>query len=211
MRSVIEAPSSGPGSIEPIERASPAASPVITSSRLRSRCSATSSTVGRAPERRRELIDALADGEVQFFGAAWHLHRPGRIAEVALDLAFDRAAGEGDERHTHRRIEAVDRLHQRQHGDLLDVAVAPGAAVEASGDVDREPHVRLDDPVAGAPPPVRRYSSNRSSASVAMSGRCTLRDDELASSVTSKPSTTACRMRMASSSTSARVIVAATP
>jgi hypothetical protein len=42
------------------------------------------------------------------------------------------------------------RLDEREHRDLLDVAVAARPVLEAAGDVDREAHVLLDDPVADA-------------------------------------------------------------
>jgi hypothetical protein len=105
---------------------------------------------GRASGPDRQFVDRPAHGDVELFGAAGHLHRPGRVPEVALDLAFDRAAGERRERHPDGDVETVDRLDQRQHRHLLDVTVAARSVLEAAGDVDRQAHVLLDDPVPDA-------------------------------------------------------------
>ena len=75
----------------------------------------------RPPQLLGQVLLGPAQLEVQLLGPAGRAHRPGAIAEVALELALDRAAGEGRERHPHVGIEALDGVDDRHQRDLAQV------------------------------------------------------------------------------------------
>ncbi len=70
---------------------------------------------------RGHLALGLFNLERQLLDAARYMHDPAAIAEVALQLAEDRRNREGLEGDAPSRVEAVDRLHQPEAGDLLEV------------------------------------------------------------------------------------------
>src|SRR5829696_4677025 len=85
---------------------------------------------------------------MELLGAARHSYGPRAIAEVALDLALDRPAGERRERAAVVRVEAIDGLDEPEHRDLADVVVLGAGRAEPPGDVGGQPHVPLDEHVA---------------------------------------------------------------
>ena len=105
----------------------------------------------RAAELLGQLVGRPAQPQVGLLGRPGHAHRPRVVAEVALDLALDRAPGERRERHVAVGLEAVDGLDEGEEGDLAEVVVARAAPSEAPGDVGGEAHVPLDELVAQAP------------------------------------------------------------
>ena len=66
------------------------------------------------------------------------------VAEVALQRAGDARHGVGRERGPARRIEAIDRLDEREAGNLLEILDGDGAALIAPGQMAREGEVQLD-------------------------------------------------------------------
>lgn len=81
---------------------------------------------------------------VQLLDPAWHVHRPGAIAEIALELAQDRGRRVAQERCTVLRIEVVDCFDQSHTGDLAQVLADSAAACITHGQVAVVRHV-LDD------------------------------------------------------------------
>ena len=67
---------------------------------------------------------------------------------MAAQLAGDRRAGEGAERHADRRIEALDRLEHAEAGDLEEVVDRLATPGEAHRLAPGEVEVRLDQLVA---------------------------------------------------------------
>jgi len=59
-----------------------------------------------------EVGDDAVDAQRQPLEVARDAHRPGAVAEMALDLAGHRRDGEARERDPARRVEAVDRLDE---------------------------------------------------------------------------------------------------
>ena len=88
---------------------------------------------GRAAELVGQLVARLGHAQLQLLQAARDAHGPRLVAEVALDLAQHRRRRVGGEAHLAREVEAVDRLHDPDAGDLHEVVerlaavgVAPG-------------------------------------------------------------------------------------
>ncbi len=69
----------------------------------------------------RQLRGHPIDAQRQLLEVAGHPHRPGAVAEVALDLAEDRRHGEAREGHVAVGVEAIDRLEQTERGDLFEI------------------------------------------------------------------------------------------
>ena len=82
----------------------------------------------RAAELVGQLVARLGDAQLQLLQAARHAHRPRPVAEVALDLAEHRRRRVGGEAHLAREVEAVDRLHDPDAGDLHEVVERLAAA-----------------------------------------------------------------------------------
>ena len=95
-----------------------------------------------------ELVAGLGEREPQLLEPARHPHRPGGVAEEALDLADDRRHRERRELHAAFAVEAVDRLDQADRADLDDVLHRLVAAAEAGRRVADEREVQLDEGVA---------------------------------------------------------------
>ena len=120
-----------------------------TSSNGASTASASSCTVGERPSCEVSLSRALGDLELQLLHAARHAHRPGLVAEVALDLAEHRRRRVGREAHLAVEVEAVDRLHDPDAGDLHEVVERLAAAGVAAGQRARQRQHLLRQLVAG--------------------------------------------------------------
>ena len=130
--------SSGPAaSMVPTLYAAVAARPRSTSSRSTRRCAANCSTVGLRPFCCDSSSEARRIGEMQLLGRPRHAHRPRPIAEVALQFALDRRRRERRECRSVVGIEAIDRLHEAEHGDLAEVVVRAASGSEPLGDVAR--------------------------------------------------------------------------
>ena len=125
--------------------------PSTTSSVEMPRWSASCGTVGERPSCCVSSSVARRSRRCVSFADRGTRDRPRVVAEVALDLALDGAAGERREGDVAVGLEAVDRLHERQEGDLAEVVVARPAPPEAAGDMGGEAHVPLDQLVAQAP------------------------------------------------------------
>ena len=99
-----------------------------------------------APQRLARLLERQAE----LLQVARRAHVPGRVAEVAPQLAEDRRHGVGREREPALRVPAVDGLDEADGGDLDQVverlAGAPVAQRERAG----ERHVALDQLLARA-------------------------------------------------------------
>ncbi len=93
-------------------------------------------------------LTGRAQLEVQVLQAAADTHRPGSVAEVAAQLTHDGRHGEGGEPEVELRVEAIDRLHEREAGHLQQVVGRLASAAEAPSPVARDPQVVLDQPVA---------------------------------------------------------------
>ena len=150
-RSLRGAPSSSPGegwSRLPAWWATPASSASSTWSSL------TSEHVGQLGDRRRapqpvgQVLLGPPQLEVQLLGPARRPHRPGAVPEVALQLALDRAAGEGRERHPDLGVEALDRVDDGQQGDLAQVVGGDPTPRVARHEVLGDVQVVLDELVA---------------------------------------------------------------
>jgi hypothetical protein len=81
-----------------------------------------------------EVGDDAVDAQRQPLEVARDAHRPGAVAEMALDLAGHRRDGEARERDAARRVEAVDRLDEAEAGDLEDVVEGLLGALAARGE-----------------------------------------------------------------------------
>src|SRR4051812_24395914 len=90
--------------------------------------------VGRTAELVRELVACAGDLQLELLHAAGHAHRPGLVTEVALDLTQDGGRRVGREAHLAIEIEAVDRLHDPDAGDLHEVVDRLAAAGVAPGE-----------------------------------------------------------------------------
>src|SRR5262249_10244187 len=90
-------------------------------------------SIARDREPRAELLHVARDAD-----------HPAAVAEVAFDLAGDRRDGERGEPDLAAEIEAVDRLHEPERGDLLEVvqrlALVRVAPSERSGERQRALH-----------------------------------------------------------------------
>ena len=96
----------------------------------------------------RELGDRAVDLQRELLQVARDAHRPGAVAEVALDLAEDgrhRVAGERD---LALEVEAVDRLDQAEARDLEEVVEGLLGALVAAGELARERQEALDEHLA---------------------------------------------------------------
>jgi hypothetical protein len=98
-----------------------------------------------------EFVGGATHEQMKVLGRSWHLHDPSVIAEVPLQFAFDRAAGECCERHTEVGIEAIDSLHQPQHRHLPQIVVGRAWFAVALGNVGGKAHVPLDQAIARRP------------------------------------------------------------
>ena len=76
---------------------------------------------GRRAERGRALHLGPLDAHRELLEVARYAHRPAVVAEMPLDRAGDAGDRERGERIPARGIEPVDRLDQREEGDLLEV------------------------------------------------------------------------------------------
>ena len=101
---------------------------------------------GSPPIALRQFFGTVAYQQVEFLGTAGDAHGPRPIAEVPLQFAFDRAAGERGERCAVLGIEPIDGLDQADHRHLAQVVVA--LAPKAIRNVRRETHVPFDELVA---------------------------------------------------------------
>ena len=95
---------------------------------------AISCTVGERPSSWVSLSRALATRSCSSCSAARDAHGPCLVAEVAFDLAQDGRRGVGGEAHVAREIEAVDRLHEPDAGDLHEVVQRLAAVGVARGE-----------------------------------------------------------------------------
>src|SRR5437764_269353 len=87
---------------------------------------------------RERLADEPRELQLELLHAARDAHRPRLVAEVALDLAEDRGGGIGREADLAREVEAVDRLHDPDAGDLHEVVERLAAARVAAGQGPRQ-------------------------------------------------------------------------
>ena len=86
-----------------------------------------------------EVGDDAVDAQRQPLEVARDAHRPGAVAEVALDLAEDRRDRVARERDAALDVEAVDGLDERVARDLVEVLEqVTSAAVEAPSGVSGE-------------------------------------------------------------------------
>ena len=85
---------------------------------------------------------------MQLLRTAGHPHRPRLVAEVALQLAFDRDGRVRGELEVAIGIEALDRLEHAEVRDLQEVVERLAAVRVATREVRRERLVRLDQFVA---------------------------------------------------------------
>jgi len=87
----------------------------------------------RAADLARQAVAGHREAGAQLLDVARDADHPAAIAEVALDLARDRRHRERGESHVAVEVEALDRLHQAERRNLLQVVerfslvgVAPG-------------------------------------------------------------------------------------
>jgi hypothetical protein len=96
----------------------------------------------------REVADGALDLERHLLQVARHAHRPGAVAEVALDLAEDRRDRVAGERHLAGGVEAVDGLDEAQRRDLDEVVHRLVGALVAPRELPGQRQVTLDQRVA---------------------------------------------------------------
>ena len=84
----------------------------------------------------------------QVLERARHADQPRVIAQVALELAGDRRNGEGGERRASVGFESIDRLHEADEGDLLEVLERFAPPLEATRKATRQRHPALHERVA---------------------------------------------------------------
>ena len=132
-------------------RPHPASIASRTSSTVWPSSTASSSTVGGRPScvTRRSVAGATAD--VEILEAARDVHRPGRVAEVTLQLTEHGRDGEGGEGPTPLRLVALHRLEHPKLGHLDQVVKRFTTVLEPPSAVHGEPPVRLDQLVANCP------------------------------------------------------------
>jgi hypothetical protein len=103
--------------------------------------------------RRTLVLGERGDGAVhaqrQLLQRARRAHRPGAVAEVALDLTGDRRHGVGGERHAACRIEAIDGVDEADGGNLQQVLERVASRREAQRDAARERQEALDELLPG--------------------------------------------------------------
>ena len=95
-----------------------------------------------------QLRHGAVDLQRELLQVARHAHRPGAVAEVALDLAEDRRDGVAGERDLALEVEAVDRLDEAQRGDLQEVVERLLRALVAARELARERQEALDERLA---------------------------------------------------------------
>ena len=93
----------------------------MTSSSSAPVASASSGDRRRPAELVRELVEHARQADAQLLQAAWDVHRPGLVAEVATNLADDRRHRVARELHAAVDVEAVDRLDQPERADLDEI------------------------------------------------------------------------------------------
>src|SRR5262249_55882025 len=107
--------------------------------------------LGQLRDRRRALelgahvLDQAGEHLVQLLEPTWHVHGPGAVAEVALDLADDGRDGIRPEEDAALQVEAVDRLDQADRRDLDEVVELLAAAGVAARDRAREGEIGLEE------------------------------------------------------------------
>ncbi len=136
-------------SSERTERPSVACSASTISSGVRSRRAARSATVGWRPSSPQSFSRAYFEREAELLQVARRAHVPGRVAEVAAQLAEDRRDRVGREREPALRVPAVHRLDQADRGDLDEVIERLARSPVAQGERAGERHVALDQLLAG--------------------------------------------------------------
>ena len=128
---------------------------------------------GACPGERRAAARAL-DDQHPLLERARNVDGPACIAQVALELAEDRRDRVGRERAAPARVEAVDRLHERQAGHLLEVFQRLRRVAVAAREAARERQMALDQRGAGrrvaGPVPPREERVDRSSGERRPSG-----------------------------------------
>ena len=77
------------------------------------------------------------------------LHEPPVAQHVLVDLGADPVHGEGHQAHAHRRVEALDRLHQADVAFLHEIAQRQAIAGITARDVHDEAQVRHDERACG--------------------------------------------------------------
>jgi hypothetical protein len=88
----------------------------------------------------------MVDLEYEFLESARNPHAPSVVAEVAFQLADDgwhRVRAEGD---TYLGVVTVDRLHQSQGGDLVQIRCRLAASTEPAGKPSGLRQADLDGP-----------------------------------------------------------------
>ena len=93
----------------------------------------------------RELGDGAVDLQRELLQVARDAHRPGPVAEVALDLAEDRRHGVAGERDLAVEVEAVDRLDEAERRDLEEVVERLLGALVAARELAGERQEALDE------------------------------------------------------------------
>ena len=103
---------------------------------------------GGATQHLAQLVHGHLDRVLQVLGPAGHVHRPGRVPEVAAQLTGDGGDGEGGERRPEVGVVALDGLEDPEHRHLDQVVQGLALVGEALGAVERQPAVVLDERVA---------------------------------------------------------------
>ncbi|GAA3068025.1 hypothetical protein GCM10020254_09700 [Streptomyces goshikiensis] len=109
-------------------------------------------TVGALPSTSVRGLLRLGELRTQFLQTAGHVHGPGGVAEVTLDLTGDVGEGEGGELHLALGVVPVDRLDEADGSDLDDVVHVDAPAERAGAEPARreldEREIHLDQGVA---------------------------------------------------------------
>jgi len=98
----------------------------------------------RAPEVLRQLTYSTTEPEVQLLAPAGRTDRPGLVAEVALELPFDRRGREGRELEIAARIEAFDCFQQSDERNLFQIVELLTTIREPARQVCRKTLMGLD-------------------------------------------------------------------
>ena len=114
------------------------------------RWAATSGT-RRAPELLRELAHRRPEPQVQLLSTARRPDRPGLVAKVALQLAFDRRGRERGELEIATGIETFDGFEQPDEGHLFQIIELFATIREAARDMCGKALVGLDELVSELP------------------------------------------------------------
>ena len=112
--------------------------------------SASSAIVGGRPRSAVSALDRAREAEAQLLHAPRDVHRPGAVAEVALDLADDRRHGVRRELDAALEVEPLDREDEADRPDLDEVLERLAAAGVPRRDAPHERQVAIDDAIAGA-------------------------------------------------------------